>query len=72
MHPGGRLKKLASINEGVKFIKQVLVHPWDWLKRKTKSMKQVSPRPRDKLEKTTNKLKHPRNRMKNREGQIGR
>ena len=35
-------------------------------------MKQVPPHPRDKSKKATNKIKHPRNRMKNREGQISR
>ena len=72
VHPRDRLKKLAAINEKVKFIKQVPVHPRDRLKRKTKDIKQVSPHPRDKLKNVTNKLKHPRNRMKNRKGQIGR
>ena len=72
MHPRDRFKKLAAINEKVKFIKQVPVHPRDRLKRKTKDIKQVSPHPRDKLKNVTNKLKHPRNRMKNRKGQIGR
>ena len=72
MHPRDRLKKLAAINGKVKFIKLVPVHPRDRLKTKTKNIKQVPPHSRDKFKKTTNKLKHPRNRMKNREGQIGR
>ena len=65
MHSRDRLKKLTAINEKVKFIKQVPVHPWDWLKRKTKNIKRVPAHPRDKLKKETNKLKHPRNRIKN-------
>ena len=72
MHPKDRLKKLAAINERVKFIEQVPVHPRDRLKRKTKNMKQVPAQPRDKLLKATNKLNHPRKRMKNIEGKIGR
>ena len=48
MHPRDRLKKLAAINEKFKFIKQVPVHPWDRLKRKTKNVKHVPPHPRDK------------------------
>ena len=65
MYSRDRLKKLAAINEKVKFIKQVPVHPRDRLKRKTKNTKRVPAHPRDKLKKETNKLKHPRSRTKN-------
>ena len=80
IHPRDRLKKSAVIDEKVKFIKQVPVHPRDRLRRKIEkevdftadSIKQVPVHPRDRLKRVDRKLGHPKNRMKNQEGQLSR
>ena len=74
------MKKLVVIDEKVKFIKQVRVHPRDRFWRETErevdftvdSIKQVPVHPRDRLKRADKKLRHPNNRMKNKVGQLSR
>ena len=53
-------------------MKQMPVHPWDRLRKKTKNIKQAPAHLRDKFKKATNKLKYTRNGIENIEGKIGR
>ena len=74
------MKKSVVIDEKVKLIKQVPVHPRDRFWRETErevdftvdSIKQVPVHPRDRLKRADKKLRHPNNRMKNKVGQLSR